>query len=251
MTIRALIVDDEPLARKRIRKLLAAEPDISVIGEACTGSEAILMIRESSPDMVFLDIQMPGVGGFEVLQAITEEQMPIVIFVTAYDQHAIRAFEVHALDYLLKPFKQERFRKTLDRARAQLAAGDPSAPGLTALLGSLRTEQSYLRSFMVKTSDRVVFVKASDVEWIESAGNYALLHVGPQTHIIRETMRALETQLSPKTFQRISRSLIVNLERIKELQPMGKGEFIVILASGKHLTMSRGIRELHRALEPS
>jgi two-component system, LytTR family, response regulator len=252
MNIRALIVDDEPLARKRIKRLLADELDISVIGECGSGREAIKIIQETSPDLLFLDIQMPEVGGFEVLQAIGNEKMPSIIFITAYDQHALRAFEVHALDYLLKPFKQERFKEAVGRARTQLAKNGEHEinPGLEALIGKLRTGQNYLSRFMIKSSNRVVFVKAGEVDWIESAANYALLHVGDKTHLVRETMQALEAKLSPKTFQRISRSVIVNLERIKELQPMGKGQYVIMLANGRQLTMSRGIRDLQQALEP-
>jgi two-component system LytT family response regulator len=252
MNICTLIVDDEPLARKRIKRLLADEPDISVIGECGTGREAIEVIQETSTDLLFLDIQMPGVSGFEVLQSIPEGRMPIIIFITAYDQHALKAFEVHALDYLLKPFKQQRFKQAVERARDHLRKnGTPDFnPGLTALVGKLRAEQNYLTRFMVKSSNRVVLVKASEVDWIESAANYALLHVGDKTHIVRETMQALEVKLSPKTFQRISRSAIVNLERVKELQPMGKGQYVIMLANGRQLTMSRGIRDLQHALEP-
>jgi two-component system, LytTR family, response regulator len=252
MSIRALIVDDEPLARKRIRNLLAGEGDIAGIDECGTGREAIQMIRERSPDLLFLDIQMPEVNGFDVVQAIPEDRMPITIFVTAYDQHALRAFEVHALDYLLKPCNQDRFRRALERARAQLAScRTPGVDGgLKALINELRAEQNYISRFMVKSFNRVVFIKASEVDWIESAANYALLHVGEKTHIVRETMQALESKLSPKSFQRISRSAIVNIERVKELQPMGKGRYIIILSTGKQLTMSRGIRDLQLALEP-
>ena len=252
MNIRVLIVDDEPLARKRIRRFLTEEADMSVIDECGTGREAIQAIEEKSPDLVFLDIQMPGVGGFEVIQSISAERMPFVIFITAYDQHALKAFEVHALDYLLKPFKQERFQKALARARMQLAkrgAGE-SDPGLSALIRKLQTEQIYLNRFMIKSSNRVVFVKTNEVDWIESAANYALLHVGEKTHLVRETMQALETKLCPRTFQRISRSAIVNLERVKELQPMGKGQYVIILNNGKQLTMTRGIRDLQTSLEP-
>ena len=252
MKIHALIVDDEPLARKRIRRLLLDEPDFSVIGECGTGGEAIKAIEEESPDLLFLDIQMPGMGGFEVVQSIAQDRMPVIIFVTAYDQHALKAFEVHALDYLLKPFKQERFRDAVERAKARLTKDDApeTNPGLASLISKLRKEQSYLNRFMVKSSNRVVFVKANEVDWIESAANYALLHVGDKTHIVRETMQALEVKLNPKTFQRISRSIIVNLERVKELQPMGKGQYVIILNNGKQLTMSRGIRDLQHALEP-
>jgi two-component system LytT family response regulator len=252
MSLRTLIVDDEPLARKRIRRLLATEPDIAIVGECSSGREAIEAIQESTPDLVFLDIQMPGIGGFEVLQEIRGSHIPAIIFVTAYDEHAVRAFEFHALDYLLKPFKQDRFRKSVERARAQLTKGESSEaePGLVALLDSLQTERKLLHRFMIKTADRVVFIRADEVDWIESAANYALLHVADKTHLVRETMQALETKLCPKTFQRVSRSAIVNLERIKELQPMGKGQYIIILSSGHRLTMTRGIRDLQQALDP-
>jgi two-component system LytT family response regulator len=193
---------------------------------------------------------MPEIGGFEVLQSIPDQQMPAIIFTTAYDQHALKAFEVHALDYLLKPFQQERFKQALDRARTQLAKSSSHTidPGLATLLARLRTEQSYLNLFMVKSASRVVFVKAIDVDWIEAAANYALLHVAEKTHILRQTMRELESRLCPKMFQRISRSVIVNLQRVKELQPMGKGEYVILLTNGKQLTMSRGIRDLQSAL---
>jgi two-component system LytT family response regulator len=252
MNIRALIVDDEPLARKRIRRFLTEEPDMSVIDECGTGREAIQAIEEKPTDLLFLDIQMPGISGFEVIQSISAERMPFVIFITAYDQHALKAFEVHALDYLLKPFKQDRFQKALERARVQLAKrGDgESDPGLAALIRKLRADQVFLNRFMIKSSNRVVFVKTSEVDWIESAANYALLHVGEKTHLVRETMQALETKLCPRTFQRISRSAIVNLERVKELQPMGKGQYVIILNNGKQLTMTRGIRDLQTSLEP-
>lgn len=252
MSIRTLIIDDEPLARKRIKRLLADEPDISVIGECSSGREAIRTIQETPPDLLLLDIQMPEVNGFEVLQTIPLAQMPAIIFITAYDQHALKAFEVHALDYLLKPFKQERFKDAVKLARLQLAknGSHETNPGLAALIEKLQAGQNYLDRFMVKSSSRVVLVKANEVDWVESAANYALLHVGDQTHIVRETMQALESKLNPRTFQRISRSLIVNMERIKELQPMGKGQYVIILTNGKRLTMSRGIRDLQQALEP-
>jgi two-component system LytT family response regulator len=253
MNMRTLIVDDEPLARKRIKTLLKDESDISLIGECSSGREAIQALQEQPPDLLFLDIQMPGVGGFEVLQAIPNERMPITIFVTAYDQHALKAFEVHALDYLLKPFKQARFKEALERARQQCAkdGSRETDPRLASLVEKLRSEQNFMTRFVVRESSRVVFVKPGEVDWIESAANYVLLHAGDKTHIVRETMRGLETKLCPKTFQRISRSAIVNLERIKELQPMGKGEYVVVLTDGKRLTMSRGIRELTHALEPA
>jgi two-component system LytT family response regulator len=251
MNIRALIVDDETPARRRIKRLLNNEPDISVIAECGTGREAINVLQDAAPDLLFLDVQMPEVDGFEVVQSIRPERMPIIIFVTAYDEHALRAFEVHALDYLLKPFKQERFREAVQRARTRLTHnGVPeSCPGLAALIQKLRAEQNYLSRFIVKSSHRVVLVPAGEVDWIESAANYALLHAADKTHIVRETMHALETKLSPKIFQRISRSVIVNLERVRELQPMGKGQYVIILTNGKQLTMSRGIRDLEQAVQ--
>jgi two-component system LytT family response regulator len=252
MNTRALIVDDESLARKRVRRLLADEPDVSVVGECGTGRDAIKAVQEMSPDLLFLDIQMPEIDGFDVLRSIASEKMPLIIFTTAYDQHALRAFEVHALDYLLKPFKQERFKLAVERAKGLMAGNGLRATdlGLAALIEKLRADQNYLTRFMVKSSDRVVLVEAAAVDWIESAANYALLHVGDKTHIVRETMQTLEARLSPKIFQRVSRSVIVNLGRVKELQPMGKGQYVIILASGKRLAMSRGIRDLQQALEP-
>jgi two-component system, LytTR family, response regulator len=252
MNIRTLIVDDEPLARKRIRRFLSREPDISLIEECGCGREAIKIIEETSPDFLFLDVQMPEINGFEVLQSIKLERMPVVIFITAYDQHALKAFEFHALDYLLKPFKQDRFKSALERAKAQLAnasSAHEANTGLETFIRKFQAQQSYLTRFLVKSSNRVVFIKAAEVDWIESAANYALLHVNDKTHLVRETMQALEAKLCPNMFQRISRSVIVNLERVKELQPMGKGQYVIILTNGKQLSMSRGIRDFQNALE--
>jgi two-component system LytT family response regulator len=253
MTLQTIIVDDEAPARERVRDLLAGEPDIAIAAECAGGREAITAIGTHRPDLLFLDIQMPQVNGFDLLRALPRDQLPAVIFTTAYDQHALEAFEVHALDYLLKPFKRVRFKAALQRAREHLrqrGAGDTD-PRLLALLERFRPARTYATRFVVKTTSRVVIVKAGDIDWIESAANYALLHVGEKTHLLRETMRALEEQLSPEQFVRVSRSAIVNIERIKELQPMMKGEYIVTLHNGKQLTMSRGIRELQQALEPA
>jgi two-component system LytT family response regulator len=252
MMLQTIIVDDEAPARERVRDLLAGEPDIAVAAECPNGREAIAAIGEHRPHLLFLDIQMPQVNGFDVLRALPANQLPAVIFTTAYDQHALKAFEVHALDYLLKPFKQARFKAALQRARDHLCKrndGDADTR-ILALLERIRPEQSYTNRFVVKTASRVVIVKAGDVDWIESAANYALLHVGDKTHLVRETMRALEEQLSPTQFLRVSRSAIVNIERIKELQPMMKGEYVVLLHNGKQLNMTRGIRELQQALGP-
>lgn len=252
MTLQAIIVDDESPARRRVRDLLAQEPDIALAAECCSGREAIDAIKAHQPDLVFLDIQMPGVNGFEVLRTLPSKGLPAVIFTTAYDQHALEAFEVHALDYLLKPFKAARFKAALQRAREHLhnRNGGDSDARILALLERFQPRRTYKTRFVVKTAARVVIVKADEIDWIESASNYALLHVGDETHILRETMRSLEEQLSPEHFVRISRSAIVNIGRIKELQPMMKGEYVVILGNGKQLTMTRGIRELQQALQP-
>jgi two-component system, LytTR family, response regulator len=253
MKLQTLIVDDEPLARRRIRNLLKDEPDVTLVGECDTGRQAIRLIQELTPDLVFLDIQMPEIGGFEVLQALGNEQPPVVIFTTAYNQYALKAFEVHALDYLLKPFTMARFAEALARARTQLAgaASRKPDPRLASLLEQLRSERRHLRRFVVRSASRIVLINAADVDWIESADNYALLHVQNQTHLVRETMRALEEKLSPTCFQRISRSAIVNVSRVKELQPLGKSEYVVLLDNGTRLTMSRGIRDLQHALDAS
>lgn len=252
MKIRALLVDDEPLARERLRQMLQSESDIEVAAEAANGPEALTMLRRHRPDLVFLDIQMPGMDGFEVLRALEPGQLPQVIFVTAYDQHALRAFEVHALDYLLKPFKPARFRAALQRARETLARanlGDASK-NLLALLGqSSRSEAEHLTRIPVKTADRLVFVKTSQIDYIESAGNYVVLHAGKENHVVRETLSDLEAKLDPKSFLRISRSTLVNLEQIKELQPLFKGEYTVVLHNGKQLPMTRGIREVQEVLK--
>src|SRR5882724_1146660 len=253
MTLQALIVDDEAPARDRVRDLLAGEPDIAIAAECASGREAIAAVGEHQPDLLFLDIQMPQVNGFGVLRALPAQQLPAVIFTTAYDRHALEAFEVHALDYLLKPFKHARFKAALQRAREHLRKrdADDTDGRILALLEKMRPERIYATRFVIKTASRVVIVKASEIDWIESAANYALLHVGDKTHLLRETMCSLEEQLSPTQFLRIGRSAIVNIERIKELQPMMKGEYVLALHNGKQLTMTRGIRELQQALGPA
>lgn len=251
MKIRTLIVDDEPLARERVRSMLASEADIEVLGECATGTEAVAAIRGKRPDLVFLDVQMPGLGGFEVLRALDKENMPLVIFVTAYDQHALKAFEVHALDYLLKPFKQARFRETVAHARAALAGREAaeSSRKLLALLGQGQAQSEHLARIAVRNGDRVVFVKVEHIDYIESAGNYVVVHAGKENHVVRETLTALEEKLDPKQFLRISRSTLVNVDRIQELQPLFKGEHAVLLQNGKQLTMTRGIREVQERLK--
>jgi two-component system LytT family response regulator len=249
--IKTLIVDDEPLARERIRLLLAPEPDFEVLGECGNGSEAIVALRKSKPDLLFLDVQMPGMDGFEMLRSLGDENLPVVIFVTAFDQHALKAFEVHALDYLLKPFKQARFKQTLNRVRELLSERDAAAAskGLLTFLSRGRPQPEHLARIPVRTGDRVLFVKTSHIDFVESAGNYVVVHAGKENHVVRETMTALEQKLNPRQFLRISRSTLVNLDQVKELQPLFKGEYAVILHSGKQLTMTRGFREVQELLK--
>jgi two-component system LytT family response regulator len=208
MTLQAIIVDDESPARDRVRDLLADEPAIAIAAECANGRDAIAAVSIHRPDLLFLDIQMPQINGFDVLRALPARQIPAVIFTTAFDQHALEAFEVHALDYLLKPFKAARFQAALQRAREHLQmrrAGDTDAP-ILALLERLRPSQTYTTRFVIKTASRVVIVRTSDIDWIESAANYAMLHVGDKTHLLRQTMRSLEEQLFPSVKTAISAS---------------------------------------------
>jgi two-component system LytT family response regulator len=249
--IRALIVDDEPLARERVRTLLRDETDIEIVGESGDGPSAVAALQKLSPDVVFLDVQMPGMDGFNVLRQLDRKQMPLVIFVTAYDQHALKAFEVHALDYLLKPFKPARFKETLQRVR-ELIANKQAATfpkGLLELLGQKSAPRDYLSRIAVKTGERTVFIKTAQIDYFESAGNYVVLHAGKENHVVRETLTGLEEKLDPKKFIRINRSTMVNVEQIKELQPMFKGEHVVVLHNGKQLTLTRGVRELEELLK--
>jgi len=245
--IRVLVVDDEPLARERVRQLLESEPDLELIGECSDGVSAVQAIRKETPDLVFLDVQMPELDGFGVVEEVGRERMPAVIFVTAHDQFALKAFEIHAVDYLLKPFDKERFKTALRRAKDQLQhrqTGDLSQR-LSALLADVRPEPKtkYLDRLAIKGSGRVVFVKVEEIDWIEAADNYVSLHVGQEEHLHRETMSTIETQLAPNKFMRISRSTIVNVDRIKELQPLFHGEYVVILRNGTRLTLSRTYRD--------
>ena len=255
MTIRALVADDEPLARRRLLRLLKSEPDVEVVGVAGSGRAAVDAIRAQRPDLVFLDVQMPELDGFGVLEALGDA-MPVVIFVTAYDQYALRAFEVQALDYLLKPFDAERFAQAFRRARSQLRAGDAPPPErLLGLLDALSEKQKqldqllsrgserYLERLMVKSAGKIFFVRTAEVHWLEAEGNYIRLHLGGRSHLIRETMNNLETRLDPERFARIHRSTIVNLDQIKELRPWFGGDYLVFLQDGTELKLSRSYRE--------
>jgi len=250
MKIRALIVDDEPLARKRIQMFLRDEPDFEIVGECANGTEAIDQIEGLNPDLVFLDVQMPGIGGFDVLRALPVGRWPLVIFVTAYNQHALKAFEVHALDYLLKPFKLPRFRQALQRARQNLMTHNAQGQPERFQEWLVAQEQTvYPARLTVKSGKNTAFVEVNELDYIEAAANYAILHVGATTHILRETLANLEAKLSPKQFLRVSRSVIVNLDRVKAVQPATRGEHVVVLKNGTPLTLTRGVREVQHRLE--
>ena len=243
MTIdmRVVIVDDEPIAREGVRTQLLREPEVEIVAECGDGLEAVETIRELLPDLVFLDVQMPGMEGFEVVQTIGVEAMPAVVFVTAYDKYALQAFEVNAVDYLLKPFDSERFQKAFQRARLEIQrkTAETINQKLVALLESMRPQHRYLERLVVKSGGRIFFLPVSEIDWIESADNYVNLHSGRESHLIRETLTSLETKLNPEEFLRIRHSAIVNVRKIKELHPLFKGEYEIVLHNGVKLTSSR------------
>jgi len=246
MSIRTLIVDDEPLARDRIRGLLETESDFEVTSECNNASDAVAAIKQLQPDLVFLDVQMPELSGFDVLESVLPAPLPIVVFVTAHDQYALKAFEVHALDYLLKPFDRERFSAALKRVRAQLILQEENGElnkKLIALLESVKSERKYLDRLVIKSSGRVFFLKVEEIDWIEAAGNYVRLHAGKDSHLHRETMSGLESRLPPERFVRIHRSSIVNIERIRELRTLFHGDYELILQDNTQLVLSRAYRE--------
>jgi len=245
--IRALIVDDEKPARRRLAELLSREPEIEVTGEARDGREAVDLVRANRPDLMFLDIQMPDLDGFAVLTALGPDQQPVTVFVTAYDRYAIQAFEAHAVDYLLKPFSDQRFEGALRRAHQFIrscGAGE-AHPRLGALLDdrvAASPEGGYLERLVLKTAGRVTFLGVEDVDWIEASGVYVNLHVGSRSHLYRSSLAHLLQRLDPKHFVRVHRSLAVNTDRIRELQPRSHGDYTVVLKSGLELVMSRGFR---------
>ena len=250
--IKTLIVDDEPLARRNLRVLLEKDPQIEILGECRNGREAVKSIKSLSPDLVFLDIQMPEMDGFDVLQEAGADQIQAIIFVTAFDRYALKAFEVHALDYLLKPFDDARFQSALAKAKTQIKEREINklSKKLLALLEERESkrehpsqQERYLTRLMVKLASRVVLLKVDEIDWIEADGNYAKLHVGRKSHLLREKMHDLEAQLNPQNFVRIHRSIIVNLDRIKEMQPHFNGDYIVVLEDGSQLKLSRSRRE--------
>ncbi len=242
--IRVLIVDDEPIARRGIRLQLKGERDAEIVGECANGMEAVAAIEKHLPDLVFLDVQMPEMDGFEVIETVGVESMPVVIFVTAYDQYALRAFDAQALDYLLKPFDPERFHTALTRAKAQLQQPGVRAISqqLRALLQAQQANRQYLERLVIKNAGRIFFLNVAEIDWIEAADNYACLHVGRESHLLRDSLNSLAAKLDPAQFLRIRHSAIVNLKHVKELRPLFRGEYIIVLRDGTELTSSRRYR---------
>jgi len=241
VSVRVLVADDERPAREKLRSHLAREPDVELAGEAADGVEAVRSIRELAPDLVFLDVQMPGLDGFEVIEAVGVEDMPAVVFVTAFDEYALRAFEVEAIDYLLKPFDAARFDRAFERARKRLDAGARAdAPGrISRLLGAVQPERGHLRRFVVSDRGRIVLVPVSEVFRLSAEGNYVRLHTPAGTHLVRDTLARLETRLAPERFARIHRSEIVAVDAVRELQPWSHGDYVVLLRNGDRLRLSR------------
>jgi two-component system LytT family response regulator len=241
---KALIVDDERLSRQRIRRLLAFEPECEITGECANGSEALRVLERERPDILFLDVQMPELDGFEVVRAI-EQSRPLIIFTSAFDEYALRAFDVHAFDYLLKPFDRRRFRESLQRAKTQLARERSGSPDdrLLALFETFAHRNKTPDRVAVRSNGRVVFVKVEEIDWVEASDNYVCLHCGKDIHVLRETMAQVEARLDPARFLRVHRSAIVNLDRIRELQPWFRGDYRVILRDGTELTLTRSHRE--------
>ncbi len=267
-TIRALVVDDESLAREALLVMLKDDPEMEVIGECRNGKEAVTAIRQQSPDVVFLDIQMPEMDGFQVVEEIGAKRMPVTVFVTAYDKYALRAFEAHALDYLLKPFDHDRFNTALQRAKTfvqQQKLGEISE-SLFAVLQDMKlktgesptdadnrkperaAQKEPIDRVVIKSSGRIYFLKIEEIDWVEGAGDYLSLHSGSQTHLIRETMGNFHAKLDSQKFLRIHRSTIVNIERIKDIEHLVKGDYIITLTSGIRLKASRGYRRELQAL---
>lgn len=245
MKIRALIADDEPLAREWVRSAVAEDPDLDVIGEAGDGFEAAESIRRLKPDLVFLDVQMPGLDGFGVLEALSPEEIPAVVFVTAFDQYAVRAFEAQAVDYLMKPFSRERVEEAVRRVR-ELVKGkslEDFRESIARIVEKIRRDRSYPEWVLLKAEGKNVFVKVRDIDWIESSRNNVRIHVGQNIYLLHETTTVIASRLDPKRFLRIHRSAIVNIERIRELHPWFNGDYAVILRDGTQLTLSASYRD--------
>jgi two-component system LytT family response regulator len=247
-TLNILVVDDEPLARVGLHMLLSEDPDVAVVEEAANGREAVAAIRDRRPDLVFLDVQMPEMDGFSVLQEVGPELMPAVVFVTAHDQYAIRAFDVNAIDYLLKPVTRERFAQALERARTRLPRAHEQSEQIAALLEAMSSRSRYARRLAIRATGRTSPVDVENVDWIQAAENYVQLHVGRAAHLLHVTMNKLETALDPEMFVRIHRSIIVNIRQIKEVQPAQHGEYVIVLQSGVRIQSSRSYHATMKAL---
>jgi two-component system LytT family response regulator len=246
MSIRVLLSDDESLARGRLRALLEAESDVEIVSECSDGRAAIAAVEREQPDLLFLDVQMPEVDGFGVVEALQKSgTLPLTIFVTAYDRYAMRAFDVHALDYLLKPVNKDRLSEALGRARAQLQHPSEAhfQKRVLSMLADLDNRQQSPERIVVKSDGEIVCLKPTEIDWAEAAGNYVCLHVGAVTHILRETITALENRLGARQFLRVHRSTLVNVDRIKTLKPSLYGDYSILLRDGTKLTLSRGFRE--------
>lgn len=250
MSIRCLIVDDEPLSRERIASLLRTLPDADIIGMCENGSEAIEAISDLSPDLVFLDVQMPEVDGFSVLSSIDRATMPAVIFVTAHDRYALKAFEVHAQDYLLKPFDPDRLFDAYGRAAERIRQNriGASSERLLALIDDMERVRSHRTRVPIKSDGRVTFLPVEEIDWIESADNHVKIHAKGETHVLRRTLQSMQASLSPTDFVRVHRSSIVNVARIEEIQPWFNGEYVVLLRDGSKVHTSRGYRARLEAL---
>lgn len=250
MKIKVLIVDDETLARNRIKQMMAQEANLELVGECDSGAQALDFIREHRPDLVFLDVQMPEINGVDVVRSLPMDQWPAIIFVTAHDQHAIAAFEVRALDFLLKPFTPARFHEAVRRSRDYIQTRETAAINVHLLESMKAGEPARLRRIAIKNGDRTLFVKLEEIHYFESAANYVIVHVPNANHILRETLTNLESKL-PTSFQRVSRSIIINLDQVKELQPASRGEYFAVLKDNRKLTMTRGFREVQERLQYS
>jgi len=242
MSIRTLIVDDEPWARMRIASLLRDAADFTIVQSAASASEAIDAIHALAPDVVFLDVQMPEQDGFAVIEAVGVDAMPLVVFATAYEQHAVRAFDTQALDYLLKPFDEERFSRTLARVRHEVNDPQGARANLQQLVQARQGERRHLQRLAVSSSGRVLFLRTHDIDWLEADGNYVTLHVGSKCHLLRESLSALVDKLDPQQFIRLHRCAVVNVERIRELSPWSRGEQAIVLHDGTQLTIGRTFR---------
>ncbi len=246
--VRIIIADDEQLARQKLRLLLDSESQVEVVAECHNGMQTLSAIRTGRPDLLLLDIQMPDLDGFQVLSEVSPAEMPVVIFTSAYDQYAIRAFEAHALDYLLKPFDQERLHHAIERARFELwnAKGRDITSRILDMLSQVKTEKQIVPEYdgrlVIKTKGRIIFLNLEEIDWIEASANYVRLNVGRESYLFRETISRISERLNPNDFIRIHRSMIVNVQKIKELIPVNSGEYIVVLKSGKELSCSRGYR---------